>query len=348
MKTYPVSVITGFLGAGKTTFLNRMLKDAALARSGVIINEFGDIGLDHLLVEKADENIIEMSSGCLCCSIRGDLSDTILDLIAQRGSDFDRLIIETTGLADPAPILQTLMSHPELEKRVRLAEVITLVDGLHGFATLEAQPEAMKQIAVADRILLSKQDMLSAPATDLLKEIARLQPAAQILDAQKAEAQEVFGFSLYDVTEKPEAVRAWLSSHDHEHHHDQHRHHHDDVNRHGKDIIAFSARTDVAMRPQSLAMFLELLSSYHGARILRLKGIVKLQDDPERPVIIHGVQHVIHAPQRLKNWPDADHSSRLVVMTRGIEKQEIQGLLDAFTDPLTGEGVSQMDDTLKI
>ena len=343
MKKYPVSVITGFLGAGKTTLLNRILSDERLARCAVIINEFGDIGLDHLLVEKADENILEMSSGCLCCSIRGDLSDTIMDLIRTRGSHFDRIIIETTGLADPAPVLQTLMSHPELGKQTVVAEVITLVDGINGLATLQSQEEARKQVAVADRLLISKQDMLPEAPDELFAQLASLAPHAPQLDARTAKLEDIFGAGLYDVSQKPENVRQWLRAEAHHHHH-----HHHDVNRHNADIRAFTASTRAAMKPQSLTMFLELLSSYHGAKILRLKGIVKLQDDPSRPVVIHGVQHVIHTPQRLKYWPDEDQSSRLVVITRGIEQAEIQGLLDAFTDPLTGDGVSHMDDTLKI
>jgi G3E family GTPase len=344
----PVSVITGFLGAGKTTLLNKLLRDPAMARSAVIINEFGEIGLDHLLVAKADENIIEMSSGCLCCTIRGDLADTITELLRARGDDFDRIVIETTGLADPAPVLQTLMSHPELEPCVLLAEVITLVDAVNGLATLQAQAEAVKQIAVADRIVLSKRDLVDtverqADLEKLLDEIKSLAPGAARLEQADATASHLFGHGLYDAATKPEAVQKWLNVHGHHHHH-----HHHDVNRHGRDIRAFTAVTDAAMKPSALSLFIELMTSYYGAKILRLKGLVKLQDDPSRPLVIHGVQHIIHAPERLAAWPDADHRSRLVVITRGVEREEIQGLLDAFTDPLTGEGVAMFDDTLKI
>ena len=228
-----------------------------------------------------------------------------------------------------------------LQKRV-------LVDAVNGLATLQAQAEAVKQIAVADRIVLSKRDLVDtverqADLEKLLDEIKSLAPGAARLEQADATASHLFGHGLYDAATKPEAVQKWLNVHGHHHHH-----HHHDVNRHGRDIRAFTAVTDAAMKPSALSLFIELMTSYHGAKILRLKGLVKLQDDPSRPLVIHGVQHIIHVPERLAAWPDADHRSRLVVITRGVEREEIQGLLDAFTDPLTGEGVAMFDDTLKI
>ncbi|MEM7635500.1 MAG: GTP-binding protein, partial [Pseudomonadota bacterium] len=193
----PVSVLTGFLGAGKTTLLNRLLKDPALSNAAVIINEFGEIGLDHLLVETADSNVFEMASGCLCCTIRGDLVDTMVDLMARRDAGtikaFDRVIIETTGLADPAPVLQTLMSHPELLQRYRLEGVVTLVDAVNGPSTLDQHDEAVRQVAVADKLVLSKADLLSgADGEDALHEIIarlrKLAPAARILTTHNGEA----------------------------------------------------------------------------------------------------------------------------------------------------------------
>ena len=183
----PVAVLTGFLGAGKTTLLNFLLKDPFLSNAAVIINEFGDVGIDHLLVERADENVIEMASGCLCCTIRGDLIDTIHDLLGRRGSgeikSFDRIVIETTGLADPAPVLHAVMSEPGLLAACRLEGVITVVDAVNGLATLDAHPEAVKQVAVADRIVLTKVDLLTGREGEdtLFAIIARLRKAGVIV-----------------------------------------------------------------------------------------------------------------------------------------------------------------------
>jgi G3E family GTPase/uncharacterized membrane protein len=201
----PVSVLTGFLGAGKTTLLNALLKDPALANAAVIINEFGEIGLDHLLVETADDNVFEMSSGCLCCTIRGDLVDTLQDLATRRASgeikSFDRVIIETTGLADPAPVLQTLMSHPELLQRYRLENVVTVVDSVNGFSTLDAHEEAVRQVAVADRVVLTKTDLLTGVEGEdmlhaIIGRVRKLAPSARILSTHRGEATAARLFDL--------------------------------------------------------------------------------------------------------------------------------------------------------
>jgi G3E family GTPase len=201
----PVSVLTGFLGAGKTTLLNALLKDPALANAAVIINEFGEIGLDHLLVETADDNVFEMSSGCLCCTIRGDLVDTLQDLATRRASgeikSFDRVIIETTGLADPAPVLQTLMSHPELLQRYRLENVVTVVDSVNGFSTLDAHDEAVRQVAVADRVVLTKTDLLTGVEGEdmlhaIIGRVRKLAPSARILSTHRGEATAARLFDL--------------------------------------------------------------------------------------------------------------------------------------------------------
>ena len=175
----PVTIVTGFLGAGKTTLLNRLLRDPALAKAVVLINEFGEIGLDHLLIEKIDNEMVLMSSGCLCCTIRGDLVDALENLLRRRDNgrirDFDRVIIETTGLADPAPVLQTIMSHPYLLMRFRLDGVVTVIDALNGLGTLEVYPEAARQAAVADRLVISKTDLVQSDVNAALIDLrARL------------------------------------------------------------------------------------------------------------------------------------------------------------------------------
>lgn len=378
----PVSVLTGFLGAGKTTLLNALLKDPALANAAVIINEFGEIGLDHLLVETADDNVFEMSSGCLCCTIRGDLVDTLQDLATRREAGevkaFDRVIIETTGLADPAPVLQTLMSHPELLKCYRLENVVTVVDSVNGFSTLDAHEEAVRQVAVADRVVLTKTDLLTGVEGEdmlhaIIGRVRKLAPSARILSTHRGEATAARLFDLDGETgSREERVRRWMAAdafegsrrssrrrknqghqHDDDHahdghdHHDHHDHHHD-VNRHDEHISSFCVSTPHAIGRMQLELFMELLQSYHGPNLLRMKGIVKMEDDPARPMVLHGVQHVMHPPERLARWPDGDETTRLVFITRDIERAELENLLKAFTDPITGGAEAFSDDTLSL
>jgi G3E family GTPase len=367
----PVSVITGFLGAGKTTLLNMLVKDPMLAQAAVIINEFGEIGLDHLLVEKSDENILEMSSGCLCCTIRGDLINTMLNLLARRDQGtikpFDRIVIETTGLADPAPVLHTVMSEPQLLARCRLESVITVVDGVNGMATLDNHMEAVKQVAVADRIVLTKLDLLSGVEGEnalfaIIARLRKLNPAARLLATHRGEATaaRLFNTGLYDPETKSLDARNWLQAEVYEtgekrrrgrhHHHGEHDHdhHHEDVSRHDEHIRAFTFADERAISPGALEMFLGLVQSFHGANMLRMKGIVKVTDDEERPVILHGVQHVYHPPVRLPHWPDADRRTRLVFIVKDIEKRMIEDLFKAFTDDVSGAAAFHTDKTLSL
>jgi len=340
----PLSVLTGFLGSGKTTLLNQLLRDEALADTAVIVNEFGEIGLDHLLMETADEGIIEMSSGCLCCTIRGDLINTLEDLLRRRDNDrikpFDRVVIETTGLADPAPILHTVMNHPYLVMRFRLDGVVTTVDAVNGMATLDAQVESVKQAAVADRIVVTKTDLCTGKearaALDTLKQRLRaLNPAAPLLDGARGEAvpAALFDAGLFNPETKTADVKRWLNEVAFE---DDHDHHHHDVNRHDASIKAFCMTTDRAISINSFNLFCELLRSAYGANLLRVKGIVKLEEEPERPVVVHGVQHVFHPPVRLEAWPDGDQRTRLVCIARDLPKRQIEELFTAFTEPVAG------------
>jgi G3E family GTPase len=351
----PVTVITGFLGAGKTTLLNRLLGDPALSDTVVIVNEFGEIGLDHLFVETGDEGMILLSSGCLCCTVRGDLVNTLEDLAAKRDegriAPFRRVAIETTGLADPAPILHALMSHPMLLARYALDGVVTLVDAVNGLGTLDAQPEAVKQAAVADRIVLTKTDLAEGrPDPDvavLRRRLKRLNPGAPVLDAAAGEAtaEAVMGSGPFDPSRKIPDVAGWLREeayHDGEGHsgqgHDHEGHDHEgrdqdahDVNRHDASIRAFSVASTTPIPMAALDMFLTLLPSAHGAKLLRMKGIVNVAEHPGRPVVIHGVQHVVHPPVMLERWPDADHRTRLVFITRDLDESFVRRMWDALS-----------------
>ncbi len=346
---FPLTILTGFLGAGKTTLLNQLLRAPELSDSLVLINEFGEVGLDHLFVEKVDGNVVVMASGCLCCTIRGDLVSTLEDLLRKRDNNriapFNRVIIETTGLADPAPVLHTIMYHPYFMLRFRLDGVVTLVDALNGAATLDRHPEAVKQAAVADRLVISKSDLLPADDVGLAALHSRLKalnPTAIQLDAARGEATPaaLFNIGLYDPDKKTPDVRRWLNAealddhaHAHHHHHGHSGHdyaHAHDVNRHDARIRAFALRHPTPVPPAMVDMFLELLRTAHGAHLLRVKGIVALDDDPARPLVIHGVQHIFHPPARLDSWPDDDHTTRIVFILHDMEPSFIQGMWNAF------------------
>ncbi len=334
----PLTLLTGFLGAGKTTLLNRLLKDPALADTAVIINEFGDVALDHLLVDHIGDNMVLLQSGCLCCTMRGDLVDALEKLLRDLDNgrcQFLRVLLETTGLADPAPVLQTAMAHPYLVKRFRLDGVVTVVDAVNGQATLDAHPESVKQAAVTDRIVLSKTDLAGAAQVEQLKERLRtLNPAAVILDTSKGEAtaERLLNCGLYDPDRKIPDVKKWLAAeaiadaHSHAHGHD----HHQDVNRHDAHISSFVLTADDAIPAGTLDMFLELVRASYGDKLLRVKGIVKLAEMPDTPVVVHGVQHVFHPTARLERWPDDDHRSRLVFITRDLPERTIRELFEAF------------------
>ena len=331
----PLTVLTGFLGAGKTTLLNRLLKDPALGSAAVIINEFGEIGLDHLLVEHIEDGVMLLSTGCLCCTVRGDLVNTLEKLL--RGLDngrmtFDRVIIETTGLADPAPVLHTTMVHPYFVMRFRLDGVVTVVDAVNGAATLDAHVEALKQVAVADRIVLTKTDLLDSPerrdeAARLRERVTALNPAAPVTEVAGASVSQLIDCGLYDAERKIPDVKRWLAEEAYAH--DEHHHHHD-VNRHNDKIRAFTLASERAIPFSAFEMFLDLLRSMHGPNLLRVKGIVKLAETPDQPVVIHGVQHIFHPPATLASWPDADRRTRLVFIVNDIPQRAVEDLFNAF------------------
>lgn len=343
----PVTVITGFLGAGKTTLLNRLLKDPALTDTAVIINEFGDVAIDHLLVEQSSDGVIELSDGCLCCTVRGELIDTLADLADRmqtgRIPQLKRVVVETTGLADPAPVLQSLMAHPAIVAAYRLDGVVTLVDAVNGSATLDAHEEAVKQVAMADRLVLAKRDLASAGDLRAIEaRLKALNPGAPLLDAETASPAGLLECGLYDPATKSVDVARWLRDeagygaapghrhdHDHDHHghaHGHHHHHHENDGR----IRTVSLVLDRPLPLSTVESFLDLLRSTHGEQLLRMKGIVETLEDRDRPLVIHGVQKVLHPPMRLAKWPEGPRGVRIVLITFDMPADYVERLFSAF------------------
>jgi G3E family GTPase len=331
----PVTVLTGFLGSGKTTVLNRLLRRPSLAGAAVIINEFGAIGLDHLLIEASEEQFTLLDNGCVCCTVRGDLVATLkaLDRRSRAGDvpALTQVIIETTGLADPAPILHTLMAEPELAGRYVIAGVVTTVDAVNGWSSLDRHAEAAKQVAVADRLLVTKTDLVPLEAlSELQRRLAALAPTARQSLARGGEAD----FDILDIRHlgaagDPDRIAAWLEmagqecgpdcAHDHEHHHHAH---------HG--IQSYSFVIDEPVEWAAFARWLDHVAALKGEDLLRLKGLVHVTEQPERPLVLHGVQHVFHPPVRLDAWPSADRRTRLVFIVRDIPRETIARTLTKF------------------
>jgi G3E family GTPase len=356
----PVSVLTGFLGSGKTTLLRELLRRPDMARTAVIINEFGEIGLDHELVESSKEDVVVLNSGCLCCTVRSDLVDTLRSLYLRRVRreipDFDRVVVETTGLADPAPVLHTLMSDPVLLARYRLDSVVTTVDAINGGTQLDNHYESIKQAAVADRLLLTKTDLSNDSAqAKIVARLKALNPAAPIISIVhgQIEPSRLFGAGLYNPQTKSLDVRKWLqdeayagppAAHDHEHEHahehgHEHAHEHaagagrgqnpHDVNRHDDRIRSFSLYHEKPIPWSGLTDWLEMMATFRGDDLLRLKGILNVVES-DRPVVIHGVQHVFHPPILLERWPSEDRRSRLVLITRDMKRATIDAMFQSF------------------
>ncbi|TGD96962.1 CobW family GTP-binding protein [Methylobacterium nonmethylotrophicum] len=328
----PLTILTGFLGAGKTTLLNRLLRAPELADTVVIVNEFGEVGLDHLLIETVDEGMILLGAGCLCCTVRGDLIATLEDLLRKRDNGriqpFRRVVIETTGLADPAPILHALLYHPYVAMRYALQGVVTVVDAVNGAGTLDTHPEALRQVAVADRLVVTKADLAGDRSEQLRARLRQINPGAPVLGPDAPAADLLAG--LFDPDGKVADVRAWLGAEAAQHDHHHHGHHHHDVNRHDAAIRAFHLVSEAPVPRAAFEMFLDLLRSAHGPKLLRLKGLVALADDPGRPVVVHGVQHVVHTPAILPAWPDGDTRSRLVLIVRDLDPAFVRRLWDVF------------------
>jgi len=344
----PITVLTGFLGSGKTTVLNHLLRQRGLEGTIAIVNEFGEVGIDHLLIETSEERFALLDNGCVCCTVRGDLVDTLKAIAARRDTGelpaFSRVLLETTGLADPAPVLHTLMVDEALGARYRIDGVVVTVDAVNGAATLAAYPEAAKQVGVADRLLITKTDLADETRVQALRAwLTAINPTADLIairDGRVAPAA-VLDVGLLVPAARGAEVVAWFEraaaaagararhdcagagcdhpAHDHEHHHD---HHHGGVH-------SFSLLIDGPVEWGPFAQWLDYVVSLRGEDLLRFKGIVAVAGKAE-PVVVHGVQHVFHPPRELDGWPTPERVTRLVFIVRGIEQELIERTLGRF------------------
>jgi len=333
----PVSIITGFLGSGKTTLLARLLRDPAMSRTAVIINEFGAIALDHDLIETSDESFVRLSNGCLCCNVRSDLMLTLGDLAVRRAAGtvprFERVVIETTGLADPAPILHALMTDRDLCEVYALDGVVATVDAVTGLATFEHHVESLRQAAFADRIVLTKTDLPGARTIAIKQRLAKFNPGAPIFAVERGAIapSALFECGLYNAARKHTDVQTWLA--------DASvaaaggRAHHS----HADKFTTFSIVRDEPLHAVTLALFVSALAENCGADLLRMKGIVHVAEEPLRPAVIHGVQHVYHAPVWLERWPSEDRRTRMVFIGAELRESWIRGLLDLIEAEVADE-----------
>ena len=336
-RTTIVNLLTGFLGSGKTTLLRRLLRDPFLARSAVLINEFGEVGLDHHLVERIDETTVLLRSGCLCCTIRGDLSDAVRALQSRRSSglipDFDRIVIESTGLADPFPILSTLRADPVLRHHFQIGAVVTTVDAVNAPGQMEGRVELVKQVASADRILLTKTDLADvAVVRALSSRLSVLNPTAALRDVHDASWSAKWLMTPDQwISTRPiaDAMRQeWADEVEAPHGHAAEGKHSHSPNRHGDSVQAFSVVAEDEIDWTAFGIWLTMLLNRHGTRILRVKGILNLSGE-ERPVAVHGVQHLVHSPVHMERW-EGSPCSRLVFIVDGLDPALIRRSFDAF------------------
>ena len=314
----PVAIVTGFLGSGKTTLISRILRDPGFARTAVIVNEFGEIGLDHELIASSDETLLALTTGCLCCAVRSDLVATLLDLLRRREAGaigYDRVLIETSGLADPAPILHALMTDRDIAQHHAIDGVVTVVDTLHGAAALDRHPEARRQVALADTLLLSKTD-LAAPTDALRARLATLNAAAAPHDTHDVAPATLF-------TGTAVAARVIAPA-------DPPARNPFDRARHTDGIETFVLRRDRPVPALALTLLLQALAEHCGARLLRLKGLVNIEEMPGQPAVIHGVQHVVSPPEFLDRWPSADRTTRIVFIAQGVPRHFPSRLLEVI------------------
>jgi G3E family GTPase len=342
----PVTILTGFLGSGKTTLLNRALRHPAMARTAVVINEFGEVGLDQALAAQSDDTIMVLENGCLCCTVFGDLVATLNRLYHAREANeiprFDHVVIETSGLADPGPVIQAFLSDPTLAGLYRVGAVVVTVDAVNGPGTLDAHMISVHQVALADVILITKLDLLDADAAkkaeaELTERLRRLNPAARIVrNDPSLDIADLLRSPGFDPMAPGTDPRPWLNaqayahSHDHDHaghdhegqdHADHHHHLHDN------DIASFCFIRDEPIPREALRFLLDALQQNLGANLLRVKGIIHVAEEPDRPAVIQGAQHLLHTLSWLDRWPDQDRRSKIVFITQNFDRAEVEDMI---------------------
>lgn len=334
----PLTVLTGYLGSGKTTLLKALLKRPELAGTAVIVNEFGEVGLDDALIEAVEEDTVLLPSGCVCCAVRGDLINALVklhqDMMRDAIPDLQRVVLETTGLADPAPIAQTLINDRDLFRIYRLDGIVTTVDARHGLDQLDNTLESARQIAMADRVVLTKTDLVGPDVVDrVMTRVGTLNPAAAILQAVKGaiEPSQLFGLNAYEIRSEADVGR-WLAADRYATHdescsvegcnHPDHQHQHDDHG-HLHGIRSFCLTFDEPLEASKLEALIEILRATQGSKLLRLKGVLNVRGQ-EQPFVIHGVQHVFYPVEMLERWPTDDRRSRIVFITRDLEEAAVR------------------------
>ncbi len=343
----PVNVLTGFLGSGKTTLLKRLLQSPRLRDTAVLVNELGEVGLDHHLLEAVEEDTVLLGDGCLCCSMRGDLAGAMRSLYSRRERGeippFRRLVIETSGLSDPAPIVYTLLSEPVIRHHFRMGILVATVDAVNASSQLERHGESVKQVAVADRLVITKTDLADPAATEALRQrLARLNPSASLHDSgEEIDPVHLLVDDPYDEEGRSREIHRWIGAMDggnmpmesHTHSHN------DSPNSHG-DITAHSFFFSEPLDWTAFAIWLTMLLHCHGERVLRVKGLLNVEGEPA-PVVLNGVQHIVHPPAHLEAWPDAERRSRLVFIVQGISRRELAASLAAFNGLGAGKSGAQ-------
>lgn len=337
----PVTVLTGFLGSGKTTLLNRALSDPSMARTVIVINEFGEVPLDHALTATSDDNIVVLENGCLCCTVFGDLVQTCNDLYYARENGeippFDHMVIEASGLADPTSVLQAFLSDPTLAGLYWISSVIATVDAINGPGTLDEHEEAVRQVAMADHLLITKLDMMEPEAAaererSLTARLRRLNVAATLgrVDEPGRDPASLLAKPGSDPSRGGEGFRNWLNTDAYasSHHHDDecdddHAHHHV----HDRAIASFSLVRDEPTTQDALQLLLSTIEKNLGPNLLRVKGLVHVLEEPERPAVIQGAQHLLHNAVWLERWPDEDRRTRIVFITRNMRPSDLEEMV---------------------